>query len=298
MSAEAPLSGGAGLGRYLREAFLFRWNLLLFLGSTAAAVLSPFPDVLLPLVGAAELLYLGGLVSVPRFRSAIDARAHAEQRGPLAAEGAAPTLESVLAGLEPASRRRFDELRGRCVEMQRLAEGVRGHGAAGADELRAPALDRLLWAFLRLLSSQQALRRFLATSDAGALDKELASLRERLAEAQKRKDDRIVRALTDAIATAELRRENHQKAASNSEFLGVELDRIEGKIQALVEMAVSHQDPDMLSSQVDSVAASMAQTEQAVREMSQITGLGEQLAEPPPILASTRILPTTEPEGR
>jgi hypothetical protein len=28
----------------------------------------------------------------------------------------------------------------------------------------------------------------------------------------------------------------------------------------------------------------MAQTEQAVREINQITGLGEQLAEPPPIL--------------
>jgi len=298
MSAEAPLSAGAGLGRYLREAFLYRWNLLLFLGSAAAAVISPFPDVLLPLVGAAELVYLGGLISVPRFRSAIDARANAERRGPLAAEGAAPTLQSILAGLEPASRRRFDELRGRCVEMQRLADGVRGHGASGADELRAPALDRLLWAFLRLLSSQQALRRFLAAADPATLSEELASLRARQAEAQQRKDERIVRALTDAVATAELRLENHRKAASNSEFLGVELDRIEGKIQALVEMAVSHQDADLLSTQVDSVAASMAQTEQAVREMSQITGLGEQLAEPPPILASTEILTTTEPEGR
>ncbi len=291
MSAETPRAGGAGLGRYLREAFLFRWNLLLFLGSAAASVLSPFPDVLLPLVGAAELLYLGGLVSAPRFRSAVDAQVHARQRGPLVAEDGSPSLESILSGLEPEPRRRFDALRGRCVEMKRLADGVRGHGDSDADELRTPALDRLLWAFLRLLSSQQALQRFLAASDPAALDKELASLRARQADAQKRQDERIVRALTDAVATAELRLENHRKAASNSEFLGVELERIEGKIQALVEMAVSHQDADMLSSQVDSVADSMAQTEKAVREMSQITGLGDQLAEPPPILAAG-------PEGR
>jgi hypothetical protein len=286
MSGDAPLPpGGAGLGRYLREAFLWRWNLLLFLGSAAAAAISPLPDVLLPLVGAAELLFLGGLVSVPRFRAAVDAQVHARQRGPLVTGAAAPSLQAVLDGLEPDARRRFDALRTRCVEMQRLAEGVRGHGATDADELRTPALDRLLWAFLRLLSSQQALKRFLAASEAGTLERDLAGLQARLAQARERKDERIVRALTDAVATAELRLENHRKATSNAEFLGVELDRIEGKIQALVEMAVSHQDADLLSSQVDSVAASMAQTEEAVREMNQITGLGEQLAEPPSILA-------------
>lgn len=291
MTPEARHPGSASLGRYVREAFLFRWNLLAFLGGAAAAALSPFPDVLLPLLGAAELLYLGGLVSVPRFRSAVDARVHAAGREAVE-PGAAPSLQQVLDGLEPPARRRFDALRGRCVEMQRLAEGVRGHGAAGADDIRTPALNRLLWAFLRLLSSQQALQRFLAASDPAALQRELDSLQARQAQAKQRGDERIVRALTDAVATAGLRLENHAKAASNSEFLGVELDRIEGKIQALVEMAVSHQDADLISSQVDSVAASMAQTEQAVRGINQITGLGEQLSEPPAILAAT------ETEGR
>ena len=42
---------GAGIGRYLKEAFLFRWNVLLFLGGAAAALLSPWPDIFLPLVG-------------------------------------------------------------------------------------------------------------------------------------------------------------------------------------------------------------------------------------------------------
>lgn len=293
MTPEAGHPGGAGLGRYLRAAFLFRWNLLAFLGGAAAAALSPFPDVLLPLLGAAELLYLGGLVSIPRFRGAVDARAHAAQRGAAAVEpGAAPSLQQILAGLEPPARQRFDVLRARCIEMQRLAEGVRGHGADGADDIRAPALDRLLWAFLRLLSSHQALQRFLAASAPATLKRDLDALKERQEQARQRGDERIVRALTDAIATAELRLGNHAKAQSNSEFLAVELDRIEGKIQAVVEMAVSHQDADLISSQVDSVAASMAQTEQAVREINQITGLGEQLAEPPAILAAT------ETEGR
>ena len=68
--------------------------------------------------------------------------------------------------------------------------------------------------------------------------------------------------------------------------MSIELDRIEGKIQTLAEMAVNRQDPDFLSSQVDSAAESMRQTEKAVSELQHLTGLAEELHEPPPILES------------
>ena len=65
---------GGSLKDYLKEAFLFRWNLLLLIGGVAVAAMSPFPDALLPLVAAGELTYLAGLTSIPRFRKAIDAK--------------------------------------------------------------------------------------------------------------------------------------------------------------------------------------------------------------------------------
>ena len=49
-------------------------------------------------------------------------------------------------------------------------------------------------------------------------------------------------------------------------------------------MAVNRQDPDFLSSQVDSAAESMRQTEKAVSELQHLTGLADQLEEPPAIL--------------
>src|SRR3982751_7118666 len=85
----------AGMPDYLKEAFFFRWNLLLFLGGTAAAALTPLTAVLLPLVGAAELTYLAGLVSVPRFRAAIDAKVHAKARPGPAAQPRAPAVSLV-----------------------------------------------------------------------------------------------------------------------------------------------------------------------------------------------------------
>src|SRR5688572_8271043 len=143
------MTKSAGMGDYLREAFLFRWNLLLFFGGAAAAALTPFPDLFLPLVGAAELTYLCGLVSIPRFRAAIDAKVHSRKGtgGTAVAEAPAPSLLTMLGGLPAAERARFERLHGRCVEMRKIAAGVRGAAseqAGSAEDIRTPGLDRLL----------------------------------------------------------------------------------------------------------------------------------------------------------
>jgi hypothetical protein len=51
-------------------------------------------------------------------------------------------------------------------------------------------------------------------------------------------------------------------------------------------MAVNRQDPDFLTSQVDSAAESMRQTEKAVSELQHLTGMAEELVEPPAILGA------------
>jgi len=277
---------------YLREAFLFRWNLLFFLSSAAAAALTPAPGVLLPLVAAGELSYLAGLVSMPRFRAAIDAKVHAGgQASTTAADPATPppSLLSLLGGLPGDARKRFERLHARCLEMRGIAAGVRG--AAGdhvgsTEEIRTPGLDRLLWLFLRLLVSKAALDRFLQTMSEQEINTRLTELRASLAAAQSGGDERVIRSLQDSIAMSELRLDNYGRAKKNAGFVTIELDRIEGKIQALAEMAVNRQDPDFLSSQVDSAAESMRQTEKAVSELQHLTGLADQLEEPPPILDS------------
>jgi lipopolysaccharide biosynthesis regulator YciM len=174
--------------------------------------------------------------------------------------------------------------------MRGIAAGVRGAagdvGSSSVEDIRTPGLDRLLWLFLRLLLSKTALDRFLQTMSEQEITKRLAELRTNLSAAQSASDDRVVRSLQDSIAMAELRLDNYGRAKKNADFVTIELDRIEGKIQALAEMSVNRQDPDFLSSQVDSAAESMKQTEKAVSELQHLTGLGDQLEEPPPILES------------
>lgn len=290
-AATAP--EGASMQDYLREAFLFRWNLLLFVGGAAAAAMLPLSGVLLPLVAAGEVAYLAGLVSMPRFRAAIDAKLHASTRAARGADRgaplAAPSVIETLNRLPGDARHRFQRLHRRCVEMRAIAAGVRGAAheqAGGAEEIRTPGLDRLLWLFLRLLLSKAALDRFLASMDEGEITARLQELRRTLAAAQGSGDERVVRSLQDSVAMGELRLDNFARAKKNAEFVSIELDRIEDKIQALAEMAVNRQDPDFLSSQVDSAAESMRQTEKAVSELQHLTGLAEQVEEPPPIMES------------
>jgi hypothetical protein len=284
---------GAGLKDYLKAAFFFRWNLLFLLGGLAGAAIMPLPDVTVPLVMAGELAYLTALTSLPRFRAAIDARVHKDAGTTAAAPTTAPSLVVMLAGLPGDARKRFEQLHGRCVEMRTLAVGVRGAAgreAGSAEEIRTPGLDRLLWLFLRLLMSKTALDRFLTTMSSEEVSTRLEQLRKDFAAAQQAAagqqagDERVVRSLQDSIAMAELRLDNYERAKKNAQFVSIELDRIEGKIQALAEMAVNRQDPDLLSSQVDSAAESMRQTEKAVSELQHLTGLADELQDPPPIL--------------
>src|SRR6185436_12743816 len=201
---------------------MFRWNLLLFGGAAAAAVISGHADVALPLVAAAEVTYLAGLSTLPRFQAAIDAKATADARD---------RILEVLKSLAEDRRARFLRLRARCVEMSRIANAVRGEtrDASGASaELRQPALDRLLWVFLRLLLSDQAIARFLQAADEAGIDKTLDELKVRR---KKRADsvgetnqagDRILRSIDDSISTTELRKENIDKAKQNAEFVAAE----------------------------------------------------------------------------
>jgi hypothetical protein len=282
-----------GFRRYMRAAFTQPWNLLLFFGAIGLSVVSGTADTLAPFIMAAELTYITGLSAMPRFRTAIDAKIAKEERageGAISAD-AQGTLQRMIASLPNTALRRFLSLRQRCYEMRDIAAGIRGQmhtepGTLSADAMRSSSLDRLLYLFLKLLVSQAGLERFLNTTSDRELELRLADVQSRLADAQSRNDERIVRSLQDSVADATLRLDNYRKSMKDAEFVNVELDRIETKIRALVEMAVSRQDADALSVQVTAAADSMKQTEEAVNHLQHLTGLESGLEDTPAILSA------------
>src|SRR5438034_3477422 len=198
--------GGAGMLEYLKHAFVARWNLLLCFGAAAAAVLSPWPDVLLPLIAAGEMIYLGGVISMPRFREAVDAdiadRARVALRG---GRQPARSVGEMLTGLSADAQQRFNALRKRCLDMRSIAQAARSPGGAPeTTDIWTPALDRLLYGFLRLLGQQNSLVRFLKSTTEAELTQRLQQLKQKLTAAQASGDERMIHSLRSEEHTSEL----------------------------------------------------------------------------------------------
>ena len=285
------LPQGAGLKNYLKEAFFFRWNLLSFSAVLAGAAIAPLSDVTLPLVVASELTYLTGLIAIPAVsrghrcqgaRDSADRTGSSGRRRPRSSR-CSPVCRprrGVASNVCTPDALKCARIAVACARCGGCAARIRGRNSNAR-------LDRLLWLFLRLLLSKTALDRFLQTMSSEAIAPRVEQLRKDLAAAQscKRRARRPIACRT-ASRWPSCALDNYERAKKNAQFVSIELDRIEGKIQALAEMAVNRQDPDFLSSQVDSAAESMRQTEKAVTELQHLTGLADQLQEPPPILES------------
>jgi hypothetical protein len=273
----------AGLAAYLRRAFTFHWNLGLLSAAVAGALLSPWPDAMLPLVGALEALYLGGLVGMPRFREAVDAEAHAVPgRDP-----AEPSVTDLIAGLGAEAQIRFSALRRRCAQMQSLANELRGTDAVAdvAGTMRTSGLNQLLWGFLRLLHHQAALSKLLASMDGADIAQKNKQIADGLAKARDAHDERLVRSFEERAATTATRLEHYERTRRDVAFVSAELDRIEDKIHALSEMAVNQSDADALSAQIDATAASMQATESRLSEFQASTPVFPDLNSAPALLS-------------
>jgi len=252
---------------YLKAAFLWRWNLLAAGAGVIFALLSGRPDLVLPLIGAGEIIYLGLLTTNERFRKAIDARAFMRMPQPDQKE----LLTQIQSVVKPEAWARFDRLRERCLTLSKISEQFRGPQAAGSPvvtDLQTSSLERLLWIFLKLLYSQDALRRFLNTTDRDGLVQEIEATEKALESAEeKARGEKLISSLKDKLETLGQRLENYDRAAENREFLAIEIDRIEQKVNAIGEMALNSRDAADISAQVNGIAEGVSATEEAMRSL-------------------------------
>lgn len=254
--------------KYLKPAFLWHWNLLAAGTGVVFALLTGRADMVLPLVVAAEFAYLGVLSTHPQFRRAIDARGRMKAPD----EDTSAQMARIRSELRREAWERFDVLRMRCQGLDKLAQQFRGVESASepaVSALQTESLERLLWMFLKLLYSQDALLRFLKGINRSELAREITVSEKNIeaAKAQQR-DEKLVRSLEDKLETLRQRLANYDKAVENREFLGAEIDRIEQKVNAIGELALNARDPADIAAQVDGIAAGISATEEAVRSLN------------------------------
>jgi hypothetical protein len=273
-----------GLGKYLKKAFLNQWNLLVFIGGMGFALLSGHPDVFVPLVLAGEAAYVGMVGTHPKFQHYVDVEEHkaSRQQGSVLA---AEAFDRMLKALPRRQVQRFEGLRDRCLALRQIAHQMRAsEELAGGiepqplDDLQLSGLDRLLWIHLRLLYTQTMLERFFERTSETDIQAEIRKLEQRIASlpppevAGTSPRQTIRKALEDNLETCRGRLDNLRKARENSELVAAEIERLESKISSITEMAINRQDPQFVSGQVDQVASSLVQTEQAMNDLQFATG--------------------------
>jgi len=272
------------LGSYLRTAFANRWNLLFVGGGVAAALLSGFPGVLLPLVAAGEVYYLASMLSNPRFRSAVEAQ-EAKARRAAEAVGARESYDRIRKRLPPPLLARFERLRDHCQKLVELAGSIRGPESSGPDQGSLESLDRLLWGYLRMIWGAATLSEFLDHTDDGAIRARIADLEKRLARLPAGTADaaQLRASLEDNLKTSRERLENIEDAKRKLDVVAAEIERLESKIAALAEGSVAKRDVSDIARRVDEVAEGMRRTDETMRQL-QLPPELEELDEPPPVL--------------
>ncbi len=284
-------SGIGSFKKYIRRAFRQRWNLGLLGVAVAFSLISPWPDALFPIVAGLEGLYLLGMVSNERFRDAVDAQDAAASRD-ASAVSAEDLFTQLRNRLGLVDRQRFEKVVARCEEMRKLASTVRA-GRGGDDATRDEALNKLLFFYLRLLVGRRSLEQFLASSNRYELEAQRRELAARLAEAEKKAaepggDQRIVSSLRDTLKDLDSRIANVIKGEKDAEFVELELTRIEGKVHALAESAITSQDPGDLSAQVTAFTETLQLSQDVASQMISLDDLELATAAAPTILGNAR----------
>lgn len=271
-----------GLWKYVKEAFKWHWNLLALGAGAAFGILSGQPDVILPLVVAGELAYLGLLATHPKFQKAIESREAAVEREKKALT-TDQALRRITSALPPHALKRYAELRARCLQLRDIARDLRQPGVdqdeGRLESMQLKSLDRLLWIYLRLAYTEHRLQQFLEATDEDAMRNDIERIKRRLAgyaenETSPRRA-KARRAIEDTLKTSQLRLANLAKARENHELVQLEIERLEHKIRSVAEMAVNRQEPEFISDQVDAVTKSLLETERTMDELEFATGLGE-----------------------
>lgn len=214
---------------------------------------------------AAEIVYLVLVSTNPRFQKLVEgqrllaAKATYEER-----------VQVALERLQPASRERYYRLLDQGRKILGLAEVLAEDDLTSMRSLRGGGLNQLLWIFLRLLTSREILADSLGRVDTAALEAEIASLEKRIAGADA--ESQLARSLAGTLDIQKRRLENHERARQSLAVVDAELERIEQQVVLLREETAVAGKAEMLSSRLDAVTNTMAETNRWMEQNAELFG--------------------------
>lgn len=269
MSRDVPL----GFGDYLKAAFWRRIPVpgmgampMNQLALGAFAVLGLANPGFWLLGAAAELAYLFALSSNQRFQNLVRA-----ERLSAGQEVAQVRLQRAIDNLNPESRRRYARLLAQAREIAEPA--LRLDDAGGPvklQEVRSGGLSQLVWIFLRLLLSREAVIETLGRVDRQRVESEIQKLEKKLEDTAE--DSPLQRSMRGTLEIQQKRLENLQRAEDSRRIIDAELERIERQVELIREEAALTNRPEVLSDRLDSVSVTLNETNRWMEQHAEIFG--------------------------
>ena len=193
-------------------------------------------------------------------------------------------VDALTRQLSSEDQQRYRNLELRCRAM--LEQQINLQTPSTGLQAQGEGLGKLLWVYLRLLVTRQALLRIVrgsvgAPDETGGLEQRIRNLKEQLAEPL---TEDLKKSLSGQIEILQQRLEKRREGKQKLAFLDAELTRIQEQVELVREQAVLSADPDALSQRIDQITTTLGGTNQWIRDQQKIYGAVEDLmAEPPPL---------------
>jgi len=195
-------------------------------------------------------------------------------------------VTQLVRQLDPQDQEDYLTLERRCQVI--LAQQQRVAHESGSTDAQNQGLGRLLWIYLRLLLTRQAISRVLRDSEVFRKGAEPASLPRRAEELQAQLKDESVngqpelkKSLQSQLEIIQQRIAGQEEARQKRSFTEAELTRIREQIELIREQAALTTSPEVVSQRIDQVAATLGGTTQWIREQQQMYGQVEDLLTEP-----------------
>jgi DNA repair exonuclease SbcCD ATPase subunit len=229
-----------------------------------------------------ELGYLWILSTHPRFQRFAAASKRLETQRQWQAR-----VEDAVRQLNPDDQQHYRVLETRCRAL--LQQQLQINTPTQGLEAQGEGLGRLLWVYLRLLLTRQAINRVIrgssvASEGAASLDERIAGLQARLNEPL---TDDLRKSLTGQIEILQQRLERRREAKQKLAFLDAELTRIQEQVELVREQAVLTADSETLSQRIDQITTTLGSTAQWISDQQKLYGAVEDLMSEPPALRIT-----------
>jgi hypothetical protein len=246
---------------------------------TAAVVLGFWNPGFWFLAVAGEALYLWLMASNDNYQKIVQATRLSQQK---VVQGEKQI--QLLQTLDGPSRDRYQRLWNNCSGILKITGGDMPDPEALSKDLRVSGLNKLLWMFIKLLSSRLRIEAIISRTSTEELESEIEGISRKMA--AQPESSPLRRSLQGTLDIQKRRLDNLLRAAESLEVVKAELDRIEKQVALLKEEASVSSDPELVSVRLDGVMDSLSGTSQWMSEQDQVFGSLEESAVPDQLLLS------------